>query len=518
MSADASHSPLEKFVARATKLYSLPKVAMEVLDLTNCPQVDATQLKACIERDPALVGKILQTVNSSLFGGARNITDLNQAVAMLGIKPLKLLVLGFSLPPKLLSGIETTALERYWKSTLIKAIAARDLSPRYENIDADDAFLAGLLQDIGMLALLKELGEPYAQFLRQAQTENVDLVILELETLGFDHRLLSARLLQSWGLPEMLWRTIAASTSIEQLPRSGSPLGEGVSVLATADGVARLLTQHQPAALVAVMEREGENDVGWWTEFAAGLQQQVEQMADVFDLKSSQTENYDEVVRRAHAQLAYVAEDAAAELASGSREVKTTSFNLEQAAAAFGDAALQAFERAEVSEEPEAAQPVALREDSGLLGALASSVASCRRRRQPLSLALLDIDEYEEIVFNSGGAAAGICGELRAQLEHHLEAGQQVLVATDAQLALLLEGADRLEAVGTARRILDEARSGHLYASGGVAQTLTMSVGIASVALPAKNFPAADLHEAAKRCLFAVQSCGGDSVKSIDIY
>ena len=132
---------------------------------------------------------------------------------------------------------------------------------------------------------------------------------------------------------------------------------------------------------------------------------------------------------------------------------------------------------------------------------------------------ILEVDEFEELVFQSGGTlAAGFTSGLRAGVESFLEYGQAALVSGEAQLALLLAGDDRLEAVATARLILDEARSGHLVSQNGVGQPISMSIGIASVALPAKNFPAEDLQEAAVRCLSAVQSCGGDSVKSIDIY
>ena len=355
--AAENHSPLEKFVARASQLYTLPKVAMEVVELTNSPQVDAARLKDCIQRDPALVSKILRTVNSSIFGGVRNVTDLNQAIALLGTKPLKLLVLGFSLPPKLLTGIEAGALSQYWKRTLVKAIAARELAARYENVDPDDAFLAGLLQDIGMLALLKELGEPYAQFLKQAQSEHADLVLLELETLGFDHRLLSARMMQSWGLPESLWRTIAASTSIDALPRSGSAMGEAVSVLASAHAVALLIAQQQPAALATVMQREDENDVAWWTNFAAEVQEQVQQLSDIFNVAPAQLESFDQVVREAHAQLSLAAEDAAlayAKVHSAPSSDETCS--LEDAVRSIGNAAMEILTDGTVAGRSDAAE------------------------------------------------------------------------------------------------------------------------------------------------------------------
>ena len=136
-------------MTKAGSLYSLPPVAMKVLELTESPKVDARALKQCVETDPALTAKLLRVVNSSLYGLSREVSDLNQALALLGIKPLKLLVLGFSLPPQLLGGMTADALQRYWRHTLVKAVAAREISEAFWNRSGDEAFLAGLLQDVG---------------------------------------------------------------------------------------------------------------------------------------------------------------------------------------------------------------------------------------------------------------------------------------------------------------------------------------------------------------------------------
>src|SRR5689334_16321489 len=98
MSAPVSTAALDRLVTQVGELYSLPCVAVEVLELTRQPAVDLWKLKQCIEQDPALTAKLLRVVNSALFGLTRSVTDLNQALAILGTKPLKLLVLGFSLP------------------------------------------------------------------------------------------------------------------------------------------------------------------------------------------------------------------------------------------------------------------------------------------------------------------------------------------------------------------------------------------------------------------------------------
>ena len=85
-------SLLQQITDRTASLYTLPEVALEVLELTSHPRVDVPALKACIERDPALTCKILKVVNSSMFGLSRRVADLTQALSLLGVKPLKMLV------------------------------------------------------------------------------------------------------------------------------------------------------------------------------------------------------------------------------------------------------------------------------------------------------------------------------------------------------------------------------------------------------------------------------------------
>src|SRR5687767_1106693 len=208
---------VQQFVERSGQLYSLPAVAAEVFRLTGEAQVDSRALKECLERDPALTTRLLRVVNSSLFGLGRPVTDLGQALAQIGIRPLKMLVLGFSLPRELFAGLEAQVLAHYWRRTLIKAIAARELAERFWRTPGDEAFTAGLVQDIGILALVQQLGEPYQQFLAHVREHGGNLLDHEMETLGFDHLVLSSRLLRHWGFPEKFCALVALPPTEERV-------------------------------------------------------------------------------------------------------------------------------------------------------------------------------------------------------------------------------------------------------------------------------------------------------------
>src|SRR5688500_2662687 len=102
---------LDRIVLRTRRLYSLPAVAARVLELTSQEQIDPREIKQCIELDPALTAKILRVANSSLFGLRTEVTNLNQAIGLLGIRSLKMLVLGFSLPSELTRDVDPVVLD-----------------------------------------------------------------------------------------------------------------------------------------------------------------------------------------------------------------------------------------------------------------------------------------------------------------------------------------------------------------------------------------------------------------------
>ena len=165
---------------------------------------------------------------------------------------MKLLVLGFSLPSGLFADIEARTLGRYWRHTLTKAVAGREISQRFWHIPGDDAFIAGLLQDLGILLLLQQLGEPLPRFLDRVLADGLDTDRPETEALGFTHTALGATLAQ-WHLPANLVEAIAADP--RQPPADASPSQLALpKILHMAELVARLLADGQTGALAQLLD------------------------------------------------------------------------------------------------------------------------------------------------------------------------------------------------------------------------------------------------------------------------
>lgn len=541
----AASLQIDDLVARTGSLYSLPMVAVEVLELTNSPKVDAAKLKACIERDPALTIKILKVVNSSLFGLSRQVSDLHQAIALLGVKPLKLLVLGFSLPDALFAELAGDVLDRYWQRTLTRAVAARELAEQLWKIPGDEAFIAGLLEDLGQLVLLQELGEAYVGLLRRITSSGDYLRALEQHAVGFDHVALSGRLLAAWGLPESLIEAIQHDESAgESADDAGPPLPR---ILHLADLLTRALIEGRDDILPIVLalgRKWRRLDAAQLDQIVTTLQDKVAQLADVLSLRLPADSNYQNVMIAAQRRLADVAEQAAFDLLTAQREalgarldsmmlldeVQALAAEAEQAArhgrsrskaagptqARNAPPASAARAQSHVRPTPHSATDMDRAVDPSFLARLAAAVNAARQARCPLSLLLVELDHYADAVFLEGAESAerlllGLESLCRGVDHPHVVCEQ----ASEARFGVILFDCDRRQAVQAGDQLLRSARA--LWRAEGIGSA-AISIGASTVALPPRNFPPVTLVESADRCLFGAQSHGGNTLKSIEIY
>lgn len=531
MSSVTTDNLLEPMVKRARRLYTLPAVAMQVVELTNQPTIDVKALKECMQNDPALTTKILRVVNTPLYGLSRQVTDLNQALALLGTRPLRLLVLGFSLPKELLVGLPAEVLARYWHKTVIKAVAAREIAESLWKTPGDEAFIAGLLQDLGMLALIQDLGDPYVSFLDRLLGECDDLAEHERQTLGFDHVTLTSCLLDEWGLPESLVDAVAQpfqAMSLLSLTEASRALPQ---ILHLADLLAEFLIQGRPRLLHEVFECGGSY-CGLATDqieqVIAELDTKVPQLADILSLQLPEDSSYSAILQQAYAQVNSAAEAAAHEFPAPLADGYTTDdeallgalqrlASQPEATASFAEAAPEVARDAHCEQVAMDSSATAPAHWPDLLQLVEAAVYSCRQARCALSLILLEVDHADRFMLRQGPQlAAQALRRLHATMESSLDRAGRVVQCDDYRFAVLLEDCERQEGVELARQLVALARRRGNAATGSIA--FSASAGLATLSVPSKNFPGEELVESAERCLSGVQLSGGDSVKSIDIF
>lgn len=196
---------LEKILS-CKELPSLPAVALRVIELTSNPDVKLGELAATIQNDQGLAAKVLRTVNSSFYGLRTPCASINKALVMLGLAPVKTLALGFSLVSSLndkqVAGFDYVA---YWRRGLYTSVAAKIMAESSGRAGvADEAFLAGLLQDIGMMAMYIVLGREYLGVLERTGGDHSQLMKHELQVLELTHPDIGAMLAERWKLPSSI--------------------------------------------------------------------------------------------------------------------------------------------------------------------------------------------------------------------------------------------------------------------------------------------------------------------------
>jgi diguanylate cyclase (GGDEF)-like protein len=185
------------------KLPSPRGVALQVIKLTEQDDATIQQIARLINNDPALAGRIIKSANLLVRRQGHPVTSIIDAVTVLGLKSVRQLALSLSLVADFSSGTCTGFdYPKFWAHSVCSGISAQELVSRMHIGIADEAFLLGLLAQIGRLTLSTVFTEQYSQLLTQpAATKN--LKELEREAFGLDHNQITAFMLSDWGMPEL---------------------------------------------------------------------------------------------------------------------------------------------------------------------------------------------------------------------------------------------------------------------------------------------------------------------------
>jgi len=188
------------------ELSSLPQTLAEVLRIIKDDTASAQSLATVIMRDPPLTAKMLRIVNSPYYGG-RQVSSVSQAVVTLGMRAIAALTLStsiYDMTGKWQSTIERT---RFWRHSLQVALCSRMLAKAARYPYPEEAFICGLLHDIGVLVLEKSFPEKFDRIWRQVEAGE-QLSDLEEGIWGTDHARVGQFLLEQWQLPPLICQAV----------------------------------------------------------------------------------------------------------------------------------------------------------------------------------------------------------------------------------------------------------------------------------------------------------------------
>src|SRR5579863_8779780 len=190
---------------QSAQLPSLPIVAFKLIELSRSPDTGIAEIVETIKSDPAIVARLLKASNSSLFGQSSKVKSIDQAVVLLGTTAVTALALGFSLADtSLCRGPLGEAYTSFWLQSTVHATSAKMMARRNRAANQEDLFLAGLLLDLGGLAMLKTIAREYQPVITTAMEQERPLFEVEKQILGISHVEVGVELMRRWGMPDEL--------------------------------------------------------------------------------------------------------------------------------------------------------------------------------------------------------------------------------------------------------------------------------------------------------------------------
>lgn len=373
-------------------LPSLPGVAERILALSDDPAATMGDVSDAVAADPALAAKLLRVSNSAMYGQSRQIGDLRQAVTLLGLQAALALALSFSL----IAGMQANPpcgfnYLSFWRRSLAAASVSRQIAVGMRKEIPERYFMAGLLQDIGMLALVKVEPGLY-ESVGADEAFHAAAREAELKALGVDHAAVGAWLVNSWHLPEFMQSAVALSheDNLVHMDATATSMGQTISVAAAiADayydgpGNDSLYAEASDKA-GRLLGLEG-NAVSNLFDGLAVAMRELGDMLDVDTGSEAQTVLLQENAREALALRSVVAIGRVAEMQRASDKVERRAQKLIRASRT--DGLTGALSRAFLDKELETA--------------FAASNASS----EPLSVAFLDVDKFKAINDSHGHLA-----------------------------------------------------------------------------------------------------------------
>ena len=222
---------------RCQTLPSLPGVAERILGISEDPKANMSHVADVVSADAALTVKILRVANSAMYAQRNPVDSLRQALTLLGLQASLTLALSFSL----ISSIEADRkaglnFSHFWRRSIASASVCRQLAIHQRIQRPESYFLAGLLQDIGMLALARVEPTLYANTW-ELQRDHAGICQHEKDKIGVDHAKVGAWLLQMWKFPPSM-QSLLATSHDEEPQHNGKDLDQLQRAVAVASSVA----------------------------------------------------------------------------------------------------------------------------------------------------------------------------------------------------------------------------------------------------------------------------------------
>ena len=485
-------------IKQCPSLPSLPAIAVQVLDLAQKADVDIAEIARIISKDPALSSKILRTVNSSFYGRSQHVSTISHALVILGLQSVKTLVLGFSLVTNLTkskaNGFKHLT---YWKRSIYAATAARTLAAKLGVVQQEEAFLAALLQDIGMLVLDQVLGDEYGEIHEKIQS-HAELAVVETQVLEMNHADVGGMLAGQWKLPPLLVSPIALHHAPEKVT---DPALKKLTELVALSGLcADVFVDEQPASAIASARHLCKAHHNMAEADCDALLDEIgrstKEVATLFEINIGSEISFEEVLKKANEAL-----------------VEITLQSQQQATALQQQAQTLAQQNQQLQKQAMTDALTGLANRARLDQFLSQQLAAAVKQGKPLTLLLLDIDRFKSVNDKHGHPAGDmVLKALGKLLGTAARATDLAARYGGEEMVLVLPGTTRATAAAIAESIR-RAIAAKPIACGTLTLPVTASIGVASFEPPSPFKEPAHLLKAADLAVYNAKHSGRNCVR-----
>jgi len=201
---------LQSKINNFVKIHTMPHILSVLLSELESDKSSASSIAEIISKDISLTARILRVANSSFYGRQSEIATIDKAVTLLGMKAVKALALSVSMFD--LTGDIThhniIDFKEFWRHNLEMAVISRQLAELIKGCQPEEAFICGLMHDLGILFFIQEYPEEYVQTLKLVENGK-RIEEAERQVMRCSHSEVGTMIAKAWNLPEMIKQSIA---------------------------------------------------------------------------------------------------------------------------------------------------------------------------------------------------------------------------------------------------------------------------------------------------------------------
>ena len=200
---------IEKALSKVRELPTLPVIAHNIQRLLGDPRSSAQDLAEIIEKDQSITAKVLKLVNSAAWAIPEKVTNIAQAISLLGYRSISHMVTTLAVFDSLQKmGRGSFDRRAFWIHSIASAVTSRKIAERTKLAEAEDAFTAGLLHDLGKVFMDGYFNDDFTSVLRTAEDRGISFLEAEHLLLEVDHAVIGEWISRTWQLPLFIVATV----------------------------------------------------------------------------------------------------------------------------------------------------------------------------------------------------------------------------------------------------------------------------------------------------------------------